>query len=100
MAYKIELKVQQSPEYWFVSMHTDGPGLTRRDRYATEFATVAEAKGVVEQLMSKEPKPMRKLLNKDSDFVTPVSITVHGIKVGEIESTRVLQKLYTFIKQE
>lgn len=100
MAYKIELKVQQSPEYWFVTMHNDGPGLTRRDRYATEFATVAEAKAMVEQLMAKEPKKMRKFLNKDSDFVTPVSFTAHGIKAGEIESTRVLQKLYTFIKQE
>lgn len=100
MAYKIEIKVRQSSDYWFVAMRNSGPGLTRRPRNATEFGTLAEAKAVVQQLVEYTPEQMRKFLDKDADFETSISLTVQSWKNSDTAPFCSLQKLYTFNIQE
>lgn len=100
MDYQIEIKAVGSSEYWFVTKTTKGWGLTKRDRYAHKFESMAAGREVVAEFLQYTPERMREYLYKDHEFQNSIAFNLYSLKNADTSPLKVAQKLYTFVSME
>lgn len=100
MHYCIEIKQLCSEEQHFLTKGPKGFALTVRERNANDYPTLDKAIADVNTLMGFSHKDIRKLLNKDINFITPVTFTVVSWKNSDTAPFKSRQKLYTFVNQD
>lgn len=100
MDYQIEIKAVGSSEYWFVTKTTKGWGLTKRDRYAHKFESLATGREAVTEFLQYSHERMREYLYKDDTFQNSIAFNLYSLKNPDTSPLKVSQKLYTFVNQE